>query len=657
MNVCATLLIALVLSSILLPCDGADTDVPDMGDITVGLLLFRDDGYYRWIDVPMGANNTALCATIAGCAAVGVPLNYSMSLYGAFVTSIFGTSAPTDFSWWWELLLWNTTSNSWQEAPMGASDLRLAPWDCIAWCPNSSAPPLPDPMTKYPWPKFRGDLANTGASLSIRNMTYINSDMSFGNGPIDCSVAIAHGLMFVSTGGVYNWSRMAYEKPPHLYALDAGGTVWQRETTAAGWQISSPAIGANAVVIGTSDGKVLAFSIADGTPLWNFSTGASATGVTSSPSIFRGTVYVPSGDGQLYALSLDGKLLWNLSLGGPAYMSSPAISDGRLMVGSDAGVLTCAALNGTLIWNYSVEGKVRTSPAVSDGRVYFIDTVYEGFTAIRSTLFALSVSDGSQIWNMTIPPSTSSPAVAGGRILFGTNTGVFAYDLSGARLWSHPTAGPVQSSPAVAGDRLYFTENSANGTMRVLSANEGREIWNFTPKPAQYLLCSPAITDAWLAFGSDNGAFYTGHNSSSPSLRVASWDIPKQLRAGSTVVVKVTIENRGDAVAKNVSIVLRDNDSPVGRPFNVSYLAPGKAVVATFRWTPGSGKHELRAIMSSAVGVHDVSRKEIQVPQAELISPIVTVVIIMMTLALILIIICMRMIGPGRKKVRGDEKK
>ena len=610
----------IMISAPFLPiCLGAHLENPDLGDMTVGILLYLDDGQYCWTDVPMIGNFTALCATIAACTGLNVPLNYSMSQYGAFVTSLFGTSAPSDFSWWWELLLWNSTANAWQEAPSGASDLHPEPWSSIAWCPNSSAPPLPDPLTRYPWPKFRGDLANTGRAIApYRANMSIHGETSGGNGPIDSSPVMAHGRLFVSTGGVYNWSRMEYEQPPRIWSTPPGsmGPFWFRETTAAGWQVSTPAVGGGKVIIGTSDGKVLAFAMDDLKPLWNYSIAPSSTGVTSSPVIFQGTVYIAGGDGQLYALTLDGKLLWNLSLGGPVYMSSPAISKGRLFVGSDAGVLTCTGLNGTLMWNFTTEGKIRSSPAISGDRVYFEDTVYDGFTAVRSTFFALRADEGIQEWNKTISAATSSPAVTGGRIFLGTNLGVIALDLSGNQLWFHPTSGPVQSSPTVASDSVMVCENSPNGTFYILSAPDGRELYSYTPHPQQYMFASPIFTGDKLVIASDNGRVYQDDLYYAPNLALASVRLSGALSPDKMVEVKVTINNTGTLVARNVKITLYGHygNKVIDASINITHLAPGKNVTAVFNWTPKEGKNDL-TISARAAGMNTLDRAwDYQVP-------------------------------------------
>jgi outer membrane protein assembly factor BamB len=657
----AAILPLVLLAATMPPSYSADSTAQG----SVGVLVFLDDSDYHWADVGLEGGSSALCATIGACIQLDLPLNYSMSQYGAFVTEIGGLKAPADFSWWWYLLLWNATNGAWQEAPVGAGDLKLSAGDNICWCPNSSAPPTPDPLTRFPWTKFRCVPSNSGvlSGVSIGGLPDFRQG-KVGNGPIDCSPVIARGMVFISTGGVYNWSLMKYDTPPHIYAYnlsDLNRAVWSRETTAAGWQVSSPAIGYGQVVLGTSDGKVLAFSAGNGTPLWTFSTAPSATGVTASPVIINNTVHIAAGDGQLHALSLDGRQLWNVSLDGPAYMCTPAFSEGRLFAGSDAGVLTCVALDGSVLWNFSADGKIRASPAVAGGTVVFISTVYEGFAAVRSTLFAISAENGSQLWNASIPSSTSSPAVSSGRIIFGTADGVLAYGLNGTLLWSSPTAGPVQSSPAVNGAVAYVTENMPNGSLRALSCADGRELWNFTPGWGQYLFSSPALYDKGMVFATDSGMVYHFFQSlpaKSYSVKVVSWKLPGEIRAGQRVTVRVRLENTGVA-ASNIQVKLHEEGRPLDVPFNISHLGPGENATAVFNWTVRAGKTDLWAevlIEGQDYGGSPYSIKHLDIPADPAIPATLTYAGIALIIIIAVIAVWMTL-RSNRRKEEPDEKK
>ena len=73
----------------------------------------------------------------------------------------------------------------------------------------------------------------------------------------------------------------------------------------------------------------------------------------------------------------------------------------------------------------------------------------------------------------------SSPAVAGGRVVVGSQDGrVYALDqTTGARLWRRNLGGPVQSSPALSGAAVYV---GANENLYKLDAATGTIRWTDT---------------------------------------------------------------------------------------------------------------------------------------------------------------------------------
>jgi eukaryotic-like serine/threonine-protein kinase len=97
---------------------------------------------------------------------------------------------------------------------------------------------------------------------------------------------------------------------------------------------SSPAVGADRVVVGARDNNVYCFSRKKRGVIWKFPTGGQ---VDSSPVICGGVVVVGSKDGFLYMLGLaDGKKLWSYEIG-EAITASPAVAAGMIVIGSEDG--------------------------------------------------------------------------------------------------------------------------------------------------------------------------------------------------------------------------------------------------------------------------------------------------------------------------------
>ena len=137
-------IIPIVLMMLLMPTAGATTTT------NARVLFALDDGSYHWQQVRV---DSALNASIKAANAEAIGFNYTNTTYGAYVDSIGGVSSPTDYTWWWELMIWNQTNSSWDESQVGASDLMLKNGDSIAWVQSNRAPPNETPKTNGLVPK------------------------------------------------------------------------------------------------------------------------------------------------------------------------------------------------------------------------------------------------------------------------------------------------------------------------------------------------------------------------------------------------------------------------------------------------------------------------------------------------------------------------
>src|SRR5579871_2810054 len=177
--------------------------------------------------------------------------------------------------------------------------------------------------------------------------------------------------------------------------------------------------------------------------LWTTATGS---WVFSSPAIVNGVVYVGSGDGALYALSLStGAVIWKAQTGGELHVS-PAVVNGVVYSSSTDGTISAYdAATGQVIWTVMTGYTGASSPAVAGNVVYL--------GGGKNQLLALSTVNGSTIWSATLGgPIASSPAVAGGSVYVGNGDGhLYALNASNGQLrWKATTGGIIYSSPSVA---------------------------------------------------------------------------------------------------------------------------------------------------------------------------------------------------------------
>src|SRR5260370_42514193 len=102
----------------------------------------------------------------------------------------------------------------------------------------------------------------------------------------------------------------------------------------------------------TRDKAVRAISL-EGRIEWSFATRG---GFTASALISEGVVYVPGGDGILYALQADsGQLLWQYEVGEPL-IATPAIAARKVLASSENDAIVAVdAQTGKLEWRYRGE--------------------------------------------------------------------------------------------------------------------------------------------------------------------------------------------------------------------------------------------------------------------------------------------------------------
>lgn len=189
-------------------------------------------------------------------------------------------------------------------------------------------------------------------------------------------------------------------------------------------------------------------------------------------------------------------LKWKFKAEG-AIVSTPAVSQGIVYFGSnDHFLYALDEKSGALRWKYKTGSRVASSPAVADGRVYFGS--YDG------NFYALDATSGNLLWKFStggerrfaakhlhgsLPVSEvmpdpfdvflSSPTVADSLVYFGSGDGnVYALEAASGKLrWSFHTGNVVHASPALANGLLYV--GSWDSYFYALEAATGRVRWRF----------------------------------------------------------------------------------------------------------------------------------------------------------------------------------
>ncbi len=181
-----------------------------------------------------------------------------------------------------------------------------------------------------------------------------------------------------------------------VYALDAtsGKLLWtynrQTTTSLSIRSTTTPTIAGDKLLVGFSDGYVVALKKSDGTLIWERKLGTQGRfrDVDSTPVVNGSVLYTSSFDGALFALKVEsGEVVWQVDRGGftpvtvqgdRVYMSS---SDGQLMA-LDKG-------SGKTVWFKNIKRGISTQP------VYYKNFLIYGET--EGNLVAADANTGEPV--------------------------------------------------------------------------------------------------------------------------------------------------------------------------------------------------------------------------------------------------------------------
>jgi outer membrane protein assembly factor BamB len=263
-----------------------------------------------------------------------------------------------------------------------------------------------------------------------------------------------------------------------------------------------------AVYFGSGDGNIYSLNAASGTLNWKFETGDV---VHASPAIADGTLFVGSWDSYFYALdAATGKEKWRFKTGEDpdihnqvGIQSSAAVADGMVYFGCrDSHLYALDAKSGEQKWEFGAKGSwIVSSPAVKDGKVYFV-------TSDSSLLYAVDAKSGAVLHSMGFNHwyMFSSPAIAGEMLYFGLTQGkLVAVDLADFKpAWTFETEGMKEHGAAYSkadgtpnGEALYrsdFYDDMVAGLDRTMSMGS--------------ILSSPVVVGDVVYVGSADGNLY-----------------------------------------------------------------------------------------------------------------------------------------------------
>ena len=175
-------------------------------------------------------------------------------------------------------------------------------------------------------------------------------------------------------------------------------------------------------------------------------------------------------------LTKTGAPVWEYATDGKVF-STPAISDGRVVVGSTDGNIYCLSLRrGILLWKHKCKQSVLASPVIQNGIVY-VGSSDHRFRAIN-------LRSGELLWSYDDVKGfvECRPFIDKDQIIFGdwANTLYSLDPASGALQWSWTTKGSRMFSPAatypVKADGKIFVCTPERKTYAI-DAKTGKTVW------------------------------------------------------------------------------------------------------------------------------------------------------------------------------------
>jgi outer membrane protein assembly factor BamB len=373
------------------------------------------------------------------------------------------------------------------------------------------------------WPKYRGNVANTGHASGYGATGVLRWSTALGT-----TDRVEGSAIIGPDGTVYIGA-----DDGRVYALNGvtGAIRWATTVHTAGAD-STPVLGADGCLYMGAGHSVLAIDASTGAQKWRFET---AGDVESAPALASdGTLYFGCDDAKVYALdSNTGTLLWYFPFpDGSDTDSSPALGlDGTVYIGSDQGLLyALQGQQGYLKWVFQAIGEISGAPAIGTRGEVTLCALNAAKT--ESLTYSIDALTGRPNWAAS-HASQSAPSVAidGDGTVFVSGVGtpstldglpvahravVWAHDGgTGVQKWEQwlepGSVGVTAVSVDGAGVIYLQTERPVTpggvGKLFALEAMTGGIVWELVTNGSSN--SSPAIgADGTVYVGSDDGKVY-----------------------------------------------------------------------------------------------------------------------------------------------------
>ncbi|NOZ07079.1 MAG: PQQ-binding-like beta-propeller repeat protein [Chloroflexi bacterium] len=178
----------------------------------------------------------------------------------------------------------------------------------------------------------------------------------------------------------------------------------------------------------------------------------------------------------------------------------------------------------TPLWTFACEEEVRSSPALSAGKLYI--------GCYDNNLYAIDAQTGKFLWKYATEGGiASTPCVEEDLIIVGSEDRILyaIYAKTGQIAWTFPTKGRIRSSPRALGGYVFF--GSDDHTIYAVNARKGHLRWTFdTYKPIR---SSAGFLEHFVIMGGEDGFLY--------ALDFSTGKVQWKVRPGGPLVSSVAV--------------------------------------------------------------------------------------------------------------------
>lgn len=250
-----------------------------------------------------------------------------------------------------------------------------------------------------------------------------------------------------------------------LQALSSSDGSLRWEVQLGAEIICAPAISDGIVVVRTQDGKLQAFDSANGNRRWVYEESVPALSQrgNSSPVIGNGMTYVSFDNGRVVAISLaDGSPAWStpLSLGeGRTEVERIADADGRMVL--DGNDLYVASYRGQLAAVYADSGRIAWQRDLSSYAGVDVNATAVVVSDADGTVWAFDRQSGANLWkqDQLAHRWLSAPAIIGSSVVVG--------DLDGYLHWLSMDTGALVARERLSRKAIEGAPISVDGVVYV----------------------------------------------------------------------------------------------------------------------------------------------------------------------------------------------